>query len=140
MTELEKLREALDSAGISAEMHARLRKRIVDVLHANQKMPVSEKSEEAKVLISAIADFFDSENLEFSKSVLASETAVEFMDRRQLQKQLKFPGSEDACILSSLLKTVFEKPELVDASTQTKPKEKEVPTSSPLSSSFETSF
>ena len=137
----EDFREALDAAGIGAEMHARLRKRIVDILHGNGKIAISEKNEQSKLLISIVADFLDSENLEFSKSVLAAETAIDFSDRREISRLLKFPGSAEESILSAVLHSIGDKPNLADACTQTTPKKMlPKPTASPLSSSFESSF
>ena len=77
---MDEFREVLETAGIGAELHAHLRKRLVDVLLEKKKVKISEKTEESKLLISLIANFFESENLEFSKSVLAAEAGFDFTE------------------------------------------------------------
>ena len=92
MTDLEKLKEALEVAGVGAELHALLRKRIVELL--NRKFQTPERSDKVKAMIASVADFLASEKLEFSKSILEAEAGFDlarFKPRRPM-----FPQTMDA--------------------------------------------
>jgi len=131
MTELENLREVLENTGIGAELHAHLRKKIVEILQGEIK--TKEKTAENQIIISAIAEFFTAENLEFSKSVLAAEAGFDFLEISKIKKD--FCLTTEDSVLVQLFKK-FPGRKFNEASTQTIPDKIRTPLDSSINSSF----
>ena len=92
MTELDEFRDAIETSGVGAELQAMLRKRIVEILHAEDKIRISERTQESQILISLIAEFLAEEGLEFSKSVLATEAGFDFLEISEIAAEQNLPS------------------------------------------------
>ena len=97
-----------------------MRLTIPPIIGIKKNLEISGKTEETKIIISAIAEYLESENFEYSKSVLAAEAGFDFQEISDIKKQLGLSKTS-----MTILKTFFKKfPVLTkDAESQTDPSE-----------------